>query len=226
VASIFPSRTSSTAKTRALQPEGADQGDDRRDQREQDRDAHAVPEQRRKERVQQVDDQVDDQRDHEEAPEELRVEPPGLAEDAADAHAGTLKACGGRSRRNGGRGDRPACAKHRAKPTTLSPMPTPRDILEYMRTVSRGSPVDPRWSVGGMVLSQLRHGRRNAPHDSPLTLQDVLASEDYRNLMTAKVAVGDAAPDFELPRLDGGGTVRLGSLAATQPVALIFGSYT
>jgi hypothetical protein len=105
-------------------------------------------------------------------------------------------------------------------------VPTPRDILGYMRTVSRGSPVDPRWSVPGMVLSQLRHGRRNAPDDSPLTLQDVVGSEEYRNLMTAKVAVGDVAPDFELPRLDGAGSVRLGSLAADQPVALIFGSYT
>jgi hypothetical protein len=105
-------------------------------------------------------------------------------------------------------------------------VPTPRDILGYMRTVSRGSPVDPRWSVGGMVLSQLRHGRGNAPVDSPLTLQDVLANEDYRNLMTAKVAAGDTAPDFELPSIDGAGTVRLGALLATQPVALIFGSYT
>jgi hypothetical protein len=105
-------------------------------------------------------------------------------------------------------------------------VPTPRDILGYMRTVSRGSPVDPRWSVAGMVLSQLQHGRGNAPKDSPLTLQDVIASEEYRNLMTAKVAVGDLAPDFELARLDGSGTVRLGSLAAEQPVALVFGSYT
>ncbi len=95
-----------------------------------------------------------------------------------------------------------------------------------MRTVSRGSPVDRRWSVPGMVLSQLRHGRGNAPKDSPLTLQDVVASPEYRNLMTAKVAVGDLAPDFELPRLDGAGTVRLGALAAERPVALIFGSYT
>jgi hypothetical protein len=69
-----------------------------------------------------------------------------------------------------------------------------------MRTVSRGSPVDPRWSIRGMVLSQIRHGRSNAPVDSPLTLQEVLASEDYRNLMTAKVAVGDRAPDFERGR--------------------------
>ncbi len=77
-----------------------------------------------------------------------------------------------------------------------------------------------------MVLSQIRHGRSNAPDDSPLTLQDVLASEDYRNLMTAKVAVGDRAPDFELARMDGGGTVQLSALLAEQPVALVFGSYT
>jgi hypothetical protein len=105
-------------------------------------------------------------------------------------------------------------------------VPTPREILDYMRTVSRGSPVDPRWSVRGMLLSQLRHGRRNAPIDSPLTLQDVMASAEYRNLMTAKVAVGDVAPDFELPLIDGHGSLRLSSLAARRPVVLIFGSYT
>jgi hypothetical protein len=95
-----------------------------------------------------------------------------------------------------------------------------------MRTVSRGSPVDRRWSVAGMVFTQLRHGRTNAPKDSPLTMQDVIASPEYRDLMTAKVTVGDLAPDFELPRLDGAGTVRLGAFAAERPVALIFGSYT
>ncbi len=105
-------------------------------------------------------------------------------------------------------------------------VPTPREILDYMRTVSRGSPVDPKWSVRGMVLSQLKHGRRNAPADSPLTLQDVLASTEYRNLMTAKVAPGDIAPDFELPLLEGGRSLRLSSLLRTQPVVLIFGSYT
>jgi hypothetical protein len=105
-------------------------------------------------------------------------------------------------------------------------MPTPRDILRYMRVVSSGSPVDRKWSVPGMVLSQIRHGRANAPSDSPLTLQDVMASEDYRDLMTAKVAVGDLAPDFELQRVEGGGTVRLTALTESQPAVLIFGSYT
>lgn len=95
-----------------------------------------------------------------------------------------------------------------------------------MRTVSRGSPVDRPWSVPGMILSRVRVGRGLAPKDSPLTLQDVMARPDYRDLMTPKVAEGDRAPDFELARLDGDGTVRLGSLLAERPVALVFGSYT
>ena len=101
-------------------------------------------------------------------------------------------------------------------------MPTPREALDYMRTVSRGSPVDPRWSVPGMVLSRLRDGL--AAEGSPLSLQDVMARADYRDLMTAKV--GDAAPDFALPQLEHGGELRLSSLLAERPVALVFGSYT
>ncbi len=99
-------------------------------------------------------------------------------------------------------------------------------MLGYMRTVSRGSPVDPRWSVAGMVLSRLRHGKALAPKDSPLTLQDVLAHEDYRDLSTPKVGEGDPAPDFELPLLGRDDTVRLSALLADKPVALVFGSYT
>jgi peroxiredoxin len=44
--------------------------------------------------------------------------------------------------------------------------------------------------------------------------------------MTANAAPGDPAHDFELPLVDGGGTVRLSSFAGTRPVALVFGSYT
>lgn len=104
-------------------------------------------------------------------------------------------------------------------------MPSPRDLLDYMRTVSRGSPVDRRWSVVGMIASQIRHG--NAPPDSPLTLADVMGSADYRNLMTAKVAEGDVAPDFDLAGIDGTDSrVQLSALVAKQPVVLVFGSYT
>ena len=95
-----------------------------------------------------------------------------------------------------------------------------------MRTVSRGSPVDETWSVPGMLLSRIRHGRGMAPRDSPLTLQDVMFRADYRDLRTPKVAVGDLAPDFQLGRVDGNGTVRLRSLLDELPVALVFGSYT
>jgi peroxiredoxin len=38
--------------------------------------------------------------------------------------------------------------------------------------------------------------------------------------------VGDAAPDFELAKLDKSGQIRLSDLSARQPVVLIFGSYT
>jgi hypothetical protein len=103
-------------------------------------------------------------------------------------------------------------------------MPSPLDLLGYMRTVGRGSPVDPPWSVLGQVLHVARNG--NAAPGSPLTLDDVMSSPEYRDLMTAKVAEGDVAPDFDLPRADGDGTVRLTSLVEGGPVALVFGSYT
>jgi hypothetical protein len=103
-------------------------------------------------------------------------------------------------------------------------MPKVLDRLAYMRTVVRGSPVDPRWSLPGMLLSRIREGM--APKDSPLTLEDVMTSPDYRDLMTPAVSEGDRAPDFELQRIEGGGTVRLAELCAEKPVALVFGSYT
>jgi hypothetical protein len=105
-------------------------------------------------------------------------------------------------------------------------MARPREILGYMRTVARGSPVDPPWSVPSMLLSNLRHGRGLAVPDSPLTLQDVMARDDYRDLRTPKVATGELAPDFELPSVDDRNTVRLSSLLDERPVALVFGSYT
>jgi hypothetical protein len=37
---------------------------------------------------------------------------------------------------------------------------------------------------------------------------------------------GDVAPDFTLTKLDKSATVQLSALTATQPVVLVFGSYT
>jgi len=72
------------------------------------------------------------------------------------------------------------------------------------------------------------------PPDSPLTMQDVLASPRYRQLSTAKLRVGDPAFPFTLPLLArgedvsraAGNTVTLESFRDKKPVALIFGSYT
>jgi hypothetical protein len=71
----------------------------------------------------------------------------------------------------------------------------------------------------------------DTPLDSPLGMTDVMESPRYRDLWTARLAPGDPAFDFELPRLDGAGgpsteSVRLSSFAGERPVALIFGSYT
>jgi hypothetical protein len=95
-----------------------------------------------------------------------------------------------------------------------------------MRTVGRGTPVDRPWPVVAQVATMLRAGRGLAVKGSPLTLQDVVHDPGYRDLSTPKVVVGDAAPDFELPLVDGGDTVRLSELNARGPVALVFGSYT
>jgi hypothetical protein len=72
----------------------------------------------------------------------------------------------------------------------------------------------------------LRHGRGLAPKDSPRNLQDVLADPGYRDLARPKMAEGDLAPDFELPLIGDGGTVRLSSLIEDRAAALVFGSYT
>jgi hypothetical protein len=64
------------------------------------------------------------------------------------------------------------------------------------------------------------------PADSPLTLEDVMGSADYRDLMTAKIAEGEPAPDFDLPLLGREGRARLSELVTAGPVALVFGSYT
>lgn len=64
------------------------------------------------------------------------------------------------------------------------------------------------------------------PPDSPLTLEQAMASPLYRTLMAPELAPGEPAFPFDLPLLDGGGRVRLADFAGERPVALVFGSYT
>ena len=70
------------------------------------------------------------------------------------------------------------------------------------------------------------------PADSPLTLEQAMASPLYRTLMAPELRPGDPAFSFELPLLDpethrpSGERVRLADFAGERPVALVFGSYT
>ena len=74
-------------------------------------------------------------------------------------------------------------------------------------------------------LAALKDFFRDTPEGSPLSMGDVRRSPTYLDLWNPRVRVGDPAPDFELPRPEGG-TVRLSDFRHVSPVALIFGSYT
>lgn len=70
------------------------------------------------------------------------------------------------------------------------------------------------------------------PPDSPLTLEQAMASPLYRTLMAPELAPGEPAFPFDLPLLDpgthapSGERVRLADFTGERPVALVFGSYT
>ena len=88
--------------------------------------------------------------------------------------------------------------------------------------------------VTGITLMSAAPGEPPTPADSPLRMNDIMTSPMYRDLMTAKLKVGDAATTFRLPQLDlrsgeakaTGKSVALESFKGKKPVALIFGSYT
>ena len=48
----------------------------------------------------------------------------------------------------------------------------------------------------------------------------------WKSARAGYLQVGDPAPDFTLPLLDGSGSVQLSSLRGVSPVVLVFGSYT
>jgi hypothetical protein len=105
------------------------------------------------------------------------------------------------------------------------------DVIRLGRAIKRGSAIEEPISVVS-VVREFASG--DTPDDSPLTLKTLMSRDDYRDLATPKLAVGDVAFDFELPRHDfsdgtavaTGATARLSSFRSLKPVALIFGSYT
>jgi hypothetical protein len=105
------------------------------------------------------------------------------------------------------------------------------DVVRLGRAIKRGSAIDEPISLVSVVREFVSG---DTPADSPLTLKTLMGREDYRDLSTPKLAAGDTAFDFELPRYDfsdgtavvTGTRVRLSKFRSVKPVALIFGSYT
>ncbi len=72
------------------------------------------------------------------------------------------------------------------------------------------------------------------PADSTQTFAEALADPDYMKLAVPLLSVGEPATDFDLAiydfssgaRVKTDSTFHLQGVAANQPVALIFGSYT
>ena len=61
----------------------------------------------------------------------------------------------------------------------------------------------------------------------PMPMMLVLPFETlWMHARAGAVQAGDLAPDFRLPTLDHKSTVELASFRGSQPVVLIFGSYT
>jgi hypothetical protein len=48
----------------------------------------------------------------------------------------------------------------------------------------------------------------------------------WTHARAGRLQVGNTAPDFSLSKLDKSATVQLSALTGTQPVVLVFGSYT
>src|SRR5919201_5262414 len=98
--------------------------------------------------------------------------------------------------------------------------PALADVMRMGRALGRGSPIDAPRSMLGVA----REFAGDTPADSPLTMKQLMRRDDYRDLMTPKVARGQPAFDFELPRhdfSDGAGvatgtTVRLSDFRGVQ----------
>ena len=63
-------------------------------------------------------------------------------------------------------------------------------------------------------------------HVPPFMMRVLPFQPLWMSARAGALSAGDIAPDFELPRLHGEGTVKLSHVAREKPVVMIFGSYT
>jgi len=88
-----------------------------------------------------------------------------------------------------------------------------------------------------LVLAALLASTAAAPAATPRALPAALVPVDTAGSGSSRgdspldgaleaPRVSELAPDFELPAMDGNGTMRLSQFRGSRPVMLVFGSYT
>jgi len=88
------------------------------------------------------------------------------------------------------------------------------------------------WAVGCWVIySNMRKPPEQFGHfmtkiPAPVSFLAFPFETMWMRARAGTLSVGDKAPDFQLSKADHSGEVRLADLNRTQPVVLIFGSYT
>ena len=88
------------------------------------------------------------------------------------------------------------------------------------------------WVVGcGVIYSEMRKppeqfGRFMTKIPAPVAFMAFPFETLWMRARAGALSVGDRAPDFTLTKLHENERVQLSALNATQPVVLIFGSYT
>ena len=74
--------------------------------------------------------------------------------------------------------------------------------------------------LAGVSYGAFRFGRFQAMK------RGLIRINEYDTRVQGKLRKGDVAPDLELARLDGAGSVKFSQLYAERPLVLFFGSYT
>ena len=105
-----------------------------------------------------------------------------------------------------------------------------REILQWMAAQDEeknGYLTPDEFSKGLSILDEKRAkpGKKSAGNEDPTRMMNMLLKGDLGTL-TEGPKIGDLAPDFELPLLQGNGKVKLSNFRGKKIVVLNFGSFT
>lgn len=88
------------------------------------------------------------------------------------------------------------------------------------------------FAIAALLLLGTAHAVASDPSATPEDPPYGLSPEQWQHVLDGnegraeELQLGDVAPDFELPSLDGKATTKLSSFRSERPVVLFFGSYT